>query len=158
MLFRSQLHLYKYFWEQQNPGKRIRNLYFLFVPKVKIKHKKGEDLAAFRGRIVEELDRVAPALMPVEFDYHQIIDWLLKVKAAHEEREFAPTKSFLCRFCEFQEYCEKGWDYFMKLPENKRRNIESVQKRVIWIYGPPFCGKTTFANDFPDPLDRKSVV
>lgn len=147
-----QLHLYKYFWEQQNPGKRIRNLYFLFVPKVKIKQKKGEDLAAFRGRIVEELDRVAPALMPVEFDYYQIIDWLLKVKAAHEEREFAPTKSFLCRYCEFQEYCEKGWDYFMKLPENKRRNIESVQKRVIWIYGPPFCGKTTFANDFPDPL------
>ena len=40
----------------------------------------------------------------------------------------------------------------MKLPENKRRNIEAVTKRVIWIYGVPFCGKTTFANNFPDPL------
>lgn len=30
--------------------------------------------------------------------------------------------------------------------------IETVQKRVIWIYGRPFCGKTTFANQFPDPL------
>ena len=27
-----------------------------------------------------------------------------------------------------------------------------VEKRVIWIYGAPFCGKTTFANNFPDPL------
>ena len=36
--------------------------------------------------------------------------------------------------------------------ENKRRNIEEVKKRVIWIYGAPFCGKTTFANGFPDPL------
>ena len=40
----------------------------------------------------------------------------------------------------------------MKLPENKRRNIEAVEKRVLWIYGVPFCGKTTFANAFPDPL------
>ena len=40
----------------------------------------------------------------------------------------------------------------MKLPENKRRTIDAVTKRVIWIYGVPFCGKTTFANDFPDPL------
>ena len=40
----------------------------------------------------------------------------------------------------------------MKLPENKRRNIEAVTKRVMWIYGVPFCGKTTFANNFPDPL------
>lgn len=40
----------------------------------------------------------------------------------------------------------------MKLPENKRRNIEAVEKRVLWIYGVPFCGKTTFANSFPDPL------
>ena len=40
----------------------------------------------------------------------------------------------------------------IKLPENKRRNIEAVEKRVLWIYGVPFCGKTTFANAFPDPL------
>lgn len=40
----------------------------------------------------------------------------------------------------------------IKLPENKRRNIEAVEKRVLWIYGVPFCGKTTFANNFPDPL------
>lgn len=40
----------------------------------------------------------------------------------------------------------------MILPENKRRNIEQVHKRKLWIYGAPFSGKTTFANSFPDPL------
>ena len=40
----------------------------------------------------------------------------------------------------------------MLLPKNERRNIEKVEKRVIWIYGAPFSGKTTFANAFPDPL------
>lgn len=147
-----QLHLYKYFWEQTNPGKRIRNLYFLFVPKVNIKQKSGESLDDYRQRIESELDRVAVRVEPIKYDVQKVIDWLLRVKATYEEREFAPERSYLCRYCEFQEYCEKGWDYFMKLPENKRRNIEAVTKRVIWIYGAPFCGKTTFANGFPDPL------
>ena len=40
----------------------------------------------------------------------------------------------------------------MLLPENKRRNIESTTKKVVWIYGSPFSGKTTFANHFPDPI------
>ena len=147
-----QLHLYKYFWEQTNPGKRIRNLYFLFFPKGNIKQKSGESLDDYRQRIESELDRVAVRVEPVKYDVQKVIDWLLRVKATYEEREFAPERSYLCRYCEFQEYCEKGWDYFMKLPENKRRNIEAVTKRVIWIYGAPFCGKTTFANRFPDPL------
>ena len=40
----------------------------------------------------------------------------------------------------------------MLLPNNERRELNAVTKRVIWLYGAPFCGKTTFANAFPDPL------
>ena len=40
----------------------------------------------------------------------------------------------------------------MLLPENKRRSLESTTKKVVWIYGSPFSGKTTFANAFPDPI------
>ena len=32
-----QLHLYKYFYEKQHPGHKIRKLFFLFVPKVNIR-------------------------------------------------------------------------------------------------------------------------
>lgn len=148
----NQLHLYKYFFERNNPGKKIRNMYFLFVPKVGIRQKKDETLLEFRNRIESELSKVDVQLVPIEFDYEKVIEFLFGIKAVNEETEFPQETSYLCRYCEYQDYCEKGWNYFMKLPENKRRNIEKVNKRVIWIYGVPFCGKTTFANGFPDPL------
>ena len=40
----------------------------------------------------------------------------------------------------------------MLLPKNERRNVTGVSRRRVWIYGAPFSGKTTFANEFPDPL------
>lgn len=148
----GQLHEYKYFFERNNPGKRIRNMYFVFVPKVTIRQKKTETLQDFRERLKSELAKVEVKIVQIEFNYNKVIDFLFGIKAVNEEAEFPQEKTYLCRYCEFQEFCEKGWNYFMKLPENKRRNIEAVEKRVIWIYGVPFCGKTTFANAFPDPL------
>lgn len=148
----KQLHLYKYFFERNNPGKKIRNMYFVFVPKVSIRQKKTETLQEFRNRLTEELANVEVKTVQIEFNIQKVIEFLFEIKAVNEETEFPRENGYLCRYCEFQEYCEKGNDYMIKLPENKRRTIEAVGKRVIWIYGVPFCGKTTFANDFPDPL------
>jgi len=148
----GQLHEYKYFFEMNNPGKKIRNMYLVFIPKVTIRQKKTETLTEFRRRLKEELSGVEIKTVQIGFDPEKVIDFLLGIKAVNEETEFPQEKSYLCRYCEFQEYCEKGNDYMIKLPENKRRNIEAVKKRVLWIYGVPFCGKTTFANSFPDPL------
>ena len=148
----GQLHEYKYFFEKNNPGKKIRNIFFVFIPKVTIKKKKTETLLEFRQRLKEALSGVEVKIVQIEFNIEKVIEFLFGIKAVNEETEFPQEKSYLCRYCEFQEYCEKGWNYFMKLPENKRRNIEAVEKRVLWIYGVPFCGKTTFANAFPDPL------
>lgn len=148
----GQLHLYKYFFEKNNPGKRIRNMYFVFIPKVTIRQKKTETLLDFRERLKTELQGVEVKTVQIEFNLEKVIEFLFGIKAVNEEIDFPQERSYLCRFCEFQDYCEKGWSYFMKLPENKRRNIEAVEKRVLWIYGVPFCGKTTFANSFPDPL------
>ena len=147
----NQLHLYKYFFERNNPGKKIRNLYLFFVPKVQIRQKKGETLLDFRERLKDELAGVDVQTVQVEFDYSKVIEFLLAIKTVNETTEFTKTESYLCRFCEYQDFCEKGWD-FMILPENKRRSIEQVHKRKLWIYGAPFSGKTTFANSFPDPL------
>lgn len=148
----GQLHEYKYFFEKNNPGKKIRNMFFVFIPKVTIRQKKTETLLEFRQRLKEALSGVEVKVVQIEFNIEKVIEFLFGIKAVNEETEFPQEKSYLCRYCEFQEYCEKGWSYFMKLPENKRRNIEAVEKRVLWIYGVPFCGKTTFANAFPDPL------
>lgn len=148
----AQLHLYKYFFEKCNQGCEVRNMYFVFIPKLQIRQKKDESLLAFRCRLESELSKTTVKVIQQEFDYNKVIEFLLNIKRVKEETKFAKYISFLCKYCEFQEYCEKGNDYFMKLPENKRRTIEATAKRVIWIYGAPFCGKTTFANGFPDPL------
>lgn len=148
----GQLHEYKYFFERNNPGKKIRNMFFVFISKVTIRQKKTETLLEFRERLKEALSGVEVKIVQIGFNPERVIEFLFGIKAVNEETEFPQEKSYLCRYCEFQEYCEKGNDYMIKLPENKRRNIEAVEKRVLWIYGVPFCGKTTFANNFPDPL------
>lgn len=146
-----QVHLYKYFYEKLNPGKKIRKLFYLCVPKVNSKQKKDESLQDFRSRIQEECRNAEPNLMEVTFNPKKVIDWLFQVKHMTEAVDFPKHQSWLCRYCEYNDYCQKGWN-FMILPKNERRNIEQIQKKVIWLYGSPFSGKTTFANKFPDPL------
>lgn len=146
-----QIHLYKYFYEKLNPSKKIRKLFYLCVPKVNIKQKKTESLQEFRKRIQEEAMNVEPKLVEIEYDQSKVIDWLFKVKRMTEAEEFYKNQGWLCRYCDYSDYCQKGWDY-MLLPKNERRNIEKVEKKVVWLYGSPFSGKTTFANKFPDPL------
>ena len=147
----DQLHLYKYFFEKHNPNCTIRNMYFLMVPKSKCKKIKGEDLLSYRQRLQLDLKTLEPELVPIQYDPNKVIRFLLETKSMLEADTYKQRKGSLCRYCEFQAYCEKGEDY-MLLPENKRRNIESATKKVIWIYGSPFSGKTTFANHFPDPI------
>ena len=148
----KQLHLYKYFFEKCNPGKYIRNMYFICVPKVNIKQKKDETLMDFRRRIMEKLSEAEIKTVQVEYNPDKVIEFLLEAKTISETTAFKPNQSWLCNYCDYQEYCQKGLTYFMKLPSKERRNLEKVEKRVMWIYGAPFCGKTTFANAFPDPL------
>jgi CRISPR/Cas system-associated exonuclease Cas4 (RecB family) len=147
-----QLHLYKYFWEKENPGKIIKNMYFLFVPKVSIKQKKTEDLFQFRKRIQSELDKQSPQLVKIEFNYEKVIQFLFQVQNVLEASEFPKEPSYLCKYCEYQNYCEKGADY-MLLPNNQRRVIGETNKRKIWIYGAAFSGKTTMLDKAPDPFN-----
>lgn len=147
----DQLHLYKYFFEKNNPLCSIRNMYFLMVPKSKCKPFKGEDLVSYRQRLLMDLKTLTPELVPIQYDPNKVIRFLLETKTMLEADTYPKRTGFLCRYCEFQPYCEKGEDY-MLLPENKRRNLETATKKVVWIYGSPFSGKTTFANAFPDPL------
>lgn len=148
----SQLHLYKYFFEKNNPGMKIRNMYFLFVPKVNIKQSKKEDLFQFRQRIQEELEDAEPELVKIEYDPEKVITFLLSTKKMLEAEEYPKNNGWLCQYCEFYEYCQKGNDY-MNLPSIERRNISQAQKRKIWIYGAAFSGKTTMLDDAPNPLN-----
>lgn len=147
----DQLHLYKYFFEKTHPGQYIRNMYFLFVPKSRLKRNKDEDLEQYRQRIIADCDTLQPYLRHVEYEPEKVIQYMISVKHAIETTEYEKKPQFLCKWCEYEKYCSKG-DMTMILPENKRRELNTISRKKIWIYGQPFAGKTVFANQFPDPL------
>ena len=147
-----QLHLYKYFYEKQHPGHKIRKLFFLFVPKVNIRQKKTENLFEFRQRILEGLKSAEPKLVEIEYDHTKVIDFLLNAQKMLTAKEFEKNPGWLCNYCEYNDYCQKGND-FMNLPSTERRQIGQITKRKIWIYGAAFSGKTTMLDDAPNPLN-----
>ena len=147
----GQLHEYKYWYELTHPGHKIRNMYFLIVPKVKIRQKSTETLSQFRDRLQDALKDAEPTLLPVQYDPMKVVDFLTSVKHMVEATEFPKNPNHFCGWCEYEEFCQKGWDY-MLLPKNERRDLNATKKKVVWLYGAPFSGKTFFANQFPDPL------
>lgn len=147
----GQLHEYKYWFELTHPGCRIRNLYFLFVPKVKIRQKGTETLIQFRDRLTEALADATPWVEPVQYNPLKVVDFLTDAKHILETTDYPKKPNHFCGWCEYEEFCMKGWNY-MLLPENKRRTPDATKKKVVWVYGAPFSGKTFFANSFPDPL------
>lgn len=153
-----QLHLYKYFFEQANPGKRIRNLYFVFVPKCNLRQKyknktnpKDETIYEFRNRVMANLETKEIQIKQVKYDPNKVIDFLISMKHCIEDQTFVKNPTRLCDWCNYKAYCQEGIDY-MILPKNERREVSVSSKKKIWLYAPPFAGKTTLTDKFPDTL------
>lgn len=149
----EQLHLYKYYFEKTYPGKKIRSLKFVFIPKVMIRQKKTEDMYHFRKRIIEELKSKDILIKSVEYDPNKVIDFLTNTKHCVESESFDKNPTKLCDWCEYKNYCEKGEMIDMALPKNERVEIGKTNFMKGWIYGVPFSGKTTFLDSAPDPLN-----
>lgn len=154
----AQLHLYKYFFELTNPGKRIRDLYFVFVPKCNLRQKyknktnpRDETLYEFRNRCMEDLEAKEIRIEKVKYDPNKVIEYLVDTKHCIEDTEYKKNETRLCDWCDYKAFCQEGIDY-MNLPKNERRNITVSSKKKIWLYAPPFSGKTTLTDKFPDPL------
>lgn len=147
----GQLHEYKYFFEKANPFDRIVEMGFIFIPKTQIRQKKTEDLQQYRKRLLETLSTLEVQVKKVEYDPNKVIDFLVRTKHVIEATEYPKNETRLCDFCEFREYCQNGVDY-MILPSTARRKIDVASKKKVWLYGAPFSGKTTLADNFPTPL------
>lgn len=147
----GQLHVYKYFYEKTHEGHIVDNLYFIFLPKIQIRQKKTEDIYQFRKRLCEELSKAEVRIERLEYNPTKVKEYLDGVEEAKTASEFPKNETRLCDWCEFESYCKRKEDT-MLLPENKRRDVNKINKKVLWIYGSPFSGKTVLANKFPDPL------
>ena len=163
----AQLHLYKYYYEKLNPDKKIRNLYFVFIPKTQIRMKyknktnpRDETTFEFRNRIKSELSNKQITVSSIEYDPNKVVEFLTHTKHLVESTEYAKNESRLCDWCDFKDYCLNGNDYNifrmedekMNLPKNERMPSDTIIKRKMWFYGAPFSGKTYLANMFPDML------
>lgn len=143
----GQLSIYKFFY-----GLNVKNLYFVFIPKIQIRQKKTEDLYQFRKRLKGELDKSQIKIVEVPYDGKKVDEFYEVAENILFAKEYPKHQSKLCDWCEYNNYCLEGIDYEMLLPTIQRRNIETIQKKVLWLYGSPFSGKTYLANKFPDPL------
>ena len=126
-------------------GITVRNMAYLVMPKTMIRQKKTESIMQFRRRLQNELHPIRVPISKKVFEFDSYCNQIL------EATEYPKQPGPLCRFCDLQEYCEsEGEIDYMILPENKRVAVDTSQPPVIWLYGQPFSGKTTFANQAPE--------
>lgn len=154
----AQLHLYKYFFELTHPNKRIRNLYFVFVPKCQLKqkfknktNKRDETIYDFRKRCLEDLKSKEIQIEEVEYDPNKVVEFLLSTKHCVEDTDYIKNPTRLCDWCEYQLYCEKGIDY-MNLPKNERREKVLNTTPDMWVYADSYVGKSTFVDQLDDVI------
>ncbi|WP_423356979.1 AAA family ATPase [Melissococcus plutonius] len=163
----EQLHIYKYYLEQD--GFKIKQLGFLFIEKVNIKQGKS-NLYQFRKRLTGKLKSAKVTFIPIEFNKSKVTKFLNSIKQIESTTEYPSNPSGQCFSCaainnkKASKYTTlTPPDYLnilqntnggieMVLPSVERRDIEKVTKRVMLWYGAPFTGKTTLANEFPNPL------
>ncbi|WP_434302691.1 AAA family ATPase [Clostridium botulinum] len=144
-----QLHIYKYFLEQQ--GFEVRKLGFIFIPKISIRQKKEEDLYKFRKRLLQELKASEIQIAEVLYNPNKVIEFMDNIIDTKEAKEFKKNPTNLCSWCEYEEYCLKEIDY-MLLPKNERRERKIDTNPDLWIYADSYVGKSTFIDQYDDLL------
>lgn len=102
-----QLSIYKYFYEKTT-GNKIRNMYFLFVPKTRIRQKREETIHEFRKRLRETLSDMEPFIRQVDYDIDKVVDFQNDIKEISGCTNFSKNTSSLCRYCDYESYCISG--------------------------------------------------
>ena len=147
----AQLHVYKYFAEKAL-GIKIRKMYFVFAQKVQIRQKKTETLEQFRLRLKNTLHDAQVQVKEVSYDVSKVLDFMQSQVNILTCTDYKKQVTKLCDWCEYQSYCEKKEELNM-LPSTQRVDVQKASKKKIWIYGQPYSGKTTFADQSPTPLN-----
>lgn len=148
----GQLHIYKDYFEEIY-GKKIRKLFFVFIPKISIRQKMTETLYDFRVRLKEGLKKMSIQVKEVEYDPSKRIEFLETIQKIKETKDFEEkNETKLCDWCEFQSYCKKGNDYMIILPKNERKEATINTTPDMWLYGESYSGKTVFMDSFDNNL------
>lgn len=143
----SQLHVYKHYLEHVKFP--IDTLKYVLIPKVSTRLKKDETDTQYYERIRELLKPINITIETIKSDTSKFDEWASARDEMLTAQEFPKNKTRLCDWCEFKYTCIEGGKM---LPKNEKREINKESFKKLWLYGAPFSGKTTFANEFPDVL------
>lgn len=102
----KQIHLYKYYLEKK--GFKVRNLGYLFIPKVSIRMKKTEDTYNFRKRLQEELKTKKLQLKKIEYDQSKVDGFFKEIETLEKDNIYEKNETRLCDWCDFKEYCKSN--------------------------------------------------
>jgi phage nucleotide-binding protein len=91
----------------------------------------------------------------VTYDPQKVMEFFEICMKIQYAKEYKKECNYLCNWCEYKDYCQKGVNY-MLLPSSERRQVGQTTKRKIWLYGGAFSGKTTFVDKAPKPLNMNT--
>lgn len=103
----KQLHVYKVMAEKILNIK-VKNVYFIVVPKIMIRQKKTESTYEFRTRLKTELEKKDIKLLKIDFDKEKFKEFQKSCKDVETCKEFTKNPSKLCDWCEYKDYCLNG--------------------------------------------------
>ena len=103
--YSKQLHIYKYY--QNN----VEKLYYVFIPKIKIRQKKTETLTEFRQRLRQTCENAEVAVKEVTYDPNKVNEFHELINQIESATEFPKNETRLCDWCEYKEFCRRGVDY-----------------------------------------------
>lgn len=151
----GQLSLYKYYLEKE--GFKIRDLYYLFVPKLSVKKQKKESIQKFRNRMMNEIKLEELTLVNIEYQDKHIEEFFKLIgKIENHTGEWVKNPNKQCFTCNMNEpeYLNailKG-EKLMVLPQNKRREKKIDKRPDFWIYADSYVGKSTFVDNVDNVL------
>ena len=107
----DQLHIYKYFLEQQEF--KVDKLGFIFIPKISIRQKQDENLYQFRKRLTKELETAEIKILPISYDGNKVAEFFNNVIDTYEITEYPKNPTHLCDWCEYKLFCQDGQDWML---------------------------------------------
>lgn len=118
-----QVMIYKYYYERLT-GNKIRDLYYVFIPKSTIKLTEGLSDEDIKTQIVEDLSNKEIHFEKVEYDPQQVNYFFARKKLIEKSKTFEKRYSVSCRWCDFQKFCRTNGADKSELKESSLHRLE----------------------------------
>lgn len=127
-----QIHIYKYFYEYLT-GNKIRNMYYVFVPKYDVKLPEDATEDELKESIIDFVNKHDVRFEQIEYDKKQVSFFFARINLIEKAKHFEKRYSFKCKYCDFAKYCKTNGKDRSELVEKEIKSKEnSVEEVNLW--------------------------